>query len=308
MSAAESSGADVRRRLDVYRAGSQFLAVARLGGGSLGTVYEGRVDGDAEALGSAVLGWIAAADALDPPDAAIRYPEDLLPTGWQAGHWYGFMRTAELCSVERRGADRLHLRPYKNLGPVGEEFSHEGGHALECATEPVAMGAGVDAALKVSGAISKVKRSPSPGSQEPLHPEVLRHLARLGARLFERTPHGEIIEVAEGFCDVPAALRQLNFDVVWRRGSRLEDQAGTVWEVRWFPVSSLTPHRAWPLMCLALTPGAQIVLRFDTPSPADPEVYQLAEDADAADVLGPAEGPPAEGIALSRWLSELSPA
>ncbi|MEM8997189.1 MAG: hypothetical protein AAGF23_20565, partial [Acidobacteriota bacterium] len=89
---------------------------------------------------------------------------------------------------------------------------------------------------------------------------------------------------------------------------RLRDQAGTVWEVRWFPVSSLTPHRDWPLMCLALTPGAQIVLRFDTPSPADPEVYQLADDAEGGDVLGPAEGPPALGIALSRWLSELAPA
>ncbi|MEM8998010.1 MAG: hypothetical protein AAGF23_24730, partial [Acidobacteriota bacterium] len=212
MSAVEAPGApppdDLRRRLDVYRAGSQLLAVARLGGGSLGTVYEGRVDGDAEALGAAVLGWLGAAESLDPPAAAIRYPEDLLPTGWQAGHWYGFMRTAELCSVERRGDERLHLRPYKNLGPVGEEFSHEGGHALDCAAEPVAVGAGVDAALKVSGEISKVKRSPSPPAQETLHPEVLRHLARLGARLFDRAPHGEVIEVAEGFSDVPPALRR----------------------------------------------------------------------------------------------------
>ncbi|MEM1181660.1 MAG: hypothetical protein AAGM22_25175 [Acidobacteriota bacterium] len=300
--------ADVRRRLDVFRAGSQYLVVARLGGSSLGTIYEGRVEGDAESLGAAVLEWLDAAEHLDAPETAIRYPEDLLPAGWQAGHWYGFMRTAQLCSVERREDDRIHLRPYKNLGPVGEEFSHEGGHALDCSTDPVPMGAGVDAALQVSGAISKVKRGPAASAPDRPQAEVMRHLERLGARLFDRPPHGEVIEVAEGFFDVAPALRALIFDVVWRRGSRLEDQAGTVWEVRWFPVSSLTPHRAWPLMCLALTPGAQIVLRFDTESPADPEVYQLEDTADAADVLGPVDGPPAPGIALSHWLSELSAA
>ena len=306
--AAEDRAAEPRR-LDIFRCGRTFLAVARAGTGSLGTIFLGEIEEEPLLLGQHVLGWLTTTEELEPPTETLRYPEDLLPEGWQAGHWYSFMRAAELCAIERLEGDRLLLRPYKNLEPVGEEFSHEGGHALDCAVEPMAAGAGVEAALSVSRAISQVRRSAHlRESPERISPTVLSHLERLGARLFERPPRADIVEVADGFFHVPPALRQLLFDVVWRRGTRLEDQAGTVWDMRWFPISALTPRRAWPLMRLAITDGAEIVLRFDTDDPAEPQVYQLDEASDAETVLGPSEGPPAAGIALGRWLEELKPA
>lgn len=311
-SAAAGSAGDrpgAGRRLDVFRCGSTFLAVARAGGGSLGTVFLGELEPDPQVLGEHALDWLRQAERLESPRVPLRYPEDLLPEGWQPGHWYSFMRAAELCALERQESDRLLLRPYKNLEPVGEEFSHEGGHALDCAAEPKAAGAGIEAALHVSRAISQVKRSAFlKEAPERMSPRVLSHLQRLGARLFDRPARSDVVEVADGFYHVPPALRQLLFDVVWRRGTRLEDQAGTVWQMRWFPISALTSRRAWPLMRLATTDGAEIVLRFDTDNPAEPQVYQLDDAAEAGAVLGPVDGPPAPGIALGRWLEELKPA
>ncbi|MCG8460490.1 MAG: hypothetical protein MI919_29765 [Holophagales bacterium] len=310
---------DDDRRLDIYRRGGHVLCVARSGGrGSLGLLFSGVLDGaEGRDLGSRVLGWLAEAEAMPDPAERLTYPYDLLPGGWDVQSWRDFMAEASLCGLVRLGKAKLRLRPYKNLHPVGEEFSHEGGHALDCSPSHDAVGAAARAALEVSHAISQVRRAPHHTSGAPrLTSRVLDQLTRLGARLFDRPPRPEVVEVTEGFFVLPAPLRQLLFDVVWRRSSRLVRRSdGRRFEVEWYPITDITPLRTYPLMRVASDGDARVLVRLDTASPADPPVF-LLEATDLRDpsrVLGPADGvtteppdgdAPEDGLAQAPRLSD----
>ena len=301
------------RRLDVYRRGRQFLAVARsVSCGSLGLLFEGEMrDDDRSELGRSALEWLDRARTLVPPGASFQYPEDLLPQGWDVIRWHAFMSEASLCGVEAVAEGQLLLRPYKNLHAVGEEFSHEGSHALDSPTEAGTLASALRAALDVAESISRIRRGPriayvgTPG----LHPSVTSRLADLGARLFERPSRTEVVEINEGFFLLPPPLRQLIFDVVWRRGSRVQDGLGRYWETRWLPLTADPAFRAYPLFSLFRSEDTELMIRLDSEHPGDPEVYRVnASKRNVLDsVLGAPEGTPGPGPALSKVLGTLEP-
>lgn len=296
------------RRLDVYRREDRFVCVARQDGRSIGLVHAGDLAGiDREALGARALEWLEAARAMPSPERRLHYPDELLPEGWDVGHWRELMAEAALAVIESPEPGRLRLRPYKNLSPIGEDFSHEGGHALDCSHEPGALGSALRAALEVSIAISRVHQAPGGYLGNPhLSDALVAELRRLGARLFERPARPEVVEVTEGFFVLPPPLRQLLFDVVWRRESRLRDRDGTEWAIRWFPITDLGPLRSWCLMSVARSDRAEILVRLDTKRPQDPPTFCLENGApDRVTTLGPARAEAPAGIALSQWLAAL---
>lgn len=302
------------RRIDVFGRGDWILCIARSREqGSLARLFYDRIpELERMELGAKVLEWLDRAEQLPEPNRPLRFPEELLPEGWDGRMWEDFMVEAALCGVERVDSHRLLLRPYKNLHPVGEEFSHEGGHALDCAPNPAALGSGVRAALGVSHGISQVRRINRAHSGAPqLLSTVTEQLERLGARLFDRPPRPEVVEVAEGFFVLPAPLRQLLFDVVWRRGSELRDRQGETWRIAWYPITDLTPLRAYALMRVLESDRGQWLIRLDSAHPSDPELYFLPTGRahDAGEVLGPpaSEELPA-GPRLAAFLGQLAPA
>ncbi len=309
MTAASTPSAE-DRRIDVYRRGRQFLCVARSAAvGSLGMLFEGEIDDkDREQLGRQALEWIAEARKIEPPGSGFQYPEDLLPQGWDVIRWHAFMSEASLCAVEPISTEQLVLRPFKNLHPVGEEFSHEGGHALDSPTEAKALAAALRAALDVAGSISKIKRAERLAyvGDPQLSSEVTDRLVALNARLFERPARTEVIEISEGFFLLPPPLRQLIFDVVWRRGMFVKDGLGRQWEVRWLPLTADPSFRAYPLFSLFRSEDTELLIRLDSKLPSDPEVYRLnaSRKDDLAAVLGEPQNP-GTGPALSKVLATL---
>ena len=301
------------RRIDVYRRGHQYLCVARSTRlGSLCLLFEGEIlDADREALGRHALQWLQEARDATPPGSQFQYPEDLLPTGWDVIRWHAFMSEAGLCSVEVAQDDRVVLRPYKNLHAVGEEFSHDGGHSLESPLSSVALASALRAALDVARSISQIRRGPRSAyaGDETLADGVTEALDRLKARLFERPPRTETVEIGEGFFLLPAPLRQLIFDVVWRRGISLRDGLGRHWEVRWLPLTVDPAFRAYPLFSLFRSEDTELMIRLDSSTPQDPEVYRFTASnrQDLSTVLGPPVGPPAQGPKLSKVLGTLEP-
>ncbi|MEM8933818.1 MAG: hypothetical protein AAGE94_21690 [Acidobacteriota bacterium] len=300
------------RRLDIYRRGHTLVAVARdAEQGSIGLLFAGELgEIDREALGNQVAEWLDAARAMARPAQPLTYPDDLLPESWDLADWRTLTSEAALVVVDTVGDGHLRLRPYKNLSPIGEDFSHEGGHALDSTTEPGALGAGLRAALDVSAAISRVRQAPGGhvGSLT-VHAELLDRLRQLGARLFDRPPHAEVVEVTEGFFVIPAPLRQLLFDVVWRPNSRFIEPDGTMRQITWFPLTHPDALRRWPLMSLAETAdGERTVLRLDTPRPHDPLVLHVPPDGDPDQILGPVEAPTNRGQRISEWLATLEAA
>ena len=300
------------RRIDVYRRGRQFLCVARSASiGSLGLLFEGEIkDENRELLGRSALDWIAEARQIEPPGSGFQYPEDLLPEGWDVIRWHAFMSEASLCAVEPVSDEQLVLRPYKNLHAVGEEFSHEGGHALDSPMEAKALAAALRAALDVAESISRIKKAERiayVGDPE-LSPQVTEKLADLKARLFQRPARTEVIEISEGFFLLPPPLRQLIFDVVWRRGVQVKDGLGRQWEIRWLPLTADPVFRAYPLFSLFRSEDTELLIRLDSKRPADPEVYRLnaSRRDDLAAVLGEPESP-GPGPALSKVLATLEP-
>lgn len=302
------------RRIDVYRRGRQFLCIARSAeSGSLGLLFEGEIeDPDRRRLGREVLSWLQQARVMNRPGSGFQYPEDLLPDGWDVIRWHAFMSEASLCAIAAVDQERITLRPYKNLHPVGEEFSHEGSHSLDSPWEDAALSAALRSALDVAAGISKVRRGPRQAytSQSGLDSEVAQHLERLGARLFQRPVHTETVEIAEGFFLLPPPLRQLIFDVVWRRDAHPKDRLGRHWKTRWLPLTADPTFRTYPLFSLFRSEDTELMIRLDSPHPEDPEVYRLTpmKRHDLTSVLGADDGPPAPGPALSKVLATLEPA
>ena len=309
----QSSSPAQDRRIDIYRRGRQYLCIARSAElGSLGLLFVGEIpDEDREALGRHVLEWLGAARDAVPPGHGFQYPEDLLPTGWDVIRWHAFMSEAGLCAVERVDEDRVVLRPYKNLHAVGEEFSHDGHHSLESPLSAVALASALRAALDVARSISQVRKGPRSAYTGPdtLSAGVSEDLARLKARLFDRPPRTEMVEIGEGFFLLPAPLRQLIFDVVWRRGTSLRDGLGRHWEIRWLPLTVDPVFRNYPLFSLFRSEDTELMIRLDSATPDDPEVYRLTASNrhDLSAVLGPPDGPAGQGPRLSKVLRTLQP-
>ena len=309
----QSSDPSNDRRIDVYRRGHQFMCIARSAeAGSLGLLFEGILDPkDRDLLGQKALEWLQNARELEPPGSKFQYPEHLLPTGWDVIRWHSFMSEASLCAVAPVSPERLNLRPYKNLHPVGEEFSHEGSHSLDSPPRANALASALRAALDVAQSISQVRRSQSSAylGETELIASVGAGFQRLGARLFQRPPHTETLEIGEGFFLLPTSLRQLIFDVVWRRGTHVTDSLDRRWEVSWMPVSTEPRYRAFPLFSLFRSDESELMIRLDSPNPCDPEVYRLnaSHRDDPQSVLGPAAGPPPQGPSLSMVLETLEP-
>ncbi len=302
------------RRIDVYRRGRQFLCIARSAAvGSLGLLFEGEINDeeDREQLGRSALSWLEEARRLEPPGSSFQYPEDLLPEGWDVIRWHAFMSEASLCAVEPISAEQLVLRPFKNLHAVGEEFSHEGGHALDSPLAAKTLAAALRAALDVAESISRIKKADRAAylGEPQLSPLVTEKLVVLKARLFERPARTEVIEISEGFFLLPPPLRQLIFDVVWRRGVHVKDGLGRQWEVRWLPLTADPAFRAYPLFSLFRSEDTELLIRLDSKRPADPEVYRLnaSRRDELAAVLGEPETP-GPGPALSKVLATLEPA